>query len=205
MILLPICYAAPIAYYYYLVNFPCQIEIFASYQKQTYANRCYIATSNGIEALSIPVEKNSGKTLIKDIKVSNTTNWQTLHYRAISSAYSSSPFFEYFTDYIYTIYSKRYDFLSDFNLDLQAKVIELLNYKDLNISLSHRYLSNEDKAYLDLREEFSAKKPFLELPNIINKPYHQVFSYKYDFIPNLSIFDLLFNIGHEARIYLQTV
>lgn len=205
MILLPICYAAPIAYYYYLINFPCQIEIFASYHKQTYANRCYIATSNGVEALSIPIEKNKGKTLIKDIKISNTTSWQTTHYRAISSAYSSSPFFEYFSDDIYETYSRRYDFLLDFNLDLQARIIKLLNYKNLNISLSHTYLSNAYKEYIDLRQEFSAKKPFLEIPNIIQKPYHQVFSYKYGFTPNLSIFDLLFNIGHEARIYLQMV
>lgn len=202
MILLPLCYAAPIAYYHYLVNYPCRIEVYGSYQKQTYSNRCYIATSNGIEALSIPVEKPEGKAMVKDIRISNATNWQTLHYRAIESAYSSSPFFEYFADDIAKIYDREYKLLLDFNLDLQHLLLRELNYKSLNIKLTESYTQTPDIEHTDLRQEFSAKKAFDLLPNITDKAYHQVFSHKFGFLPNLSIFDMLFNLGHEARIVL---
>jgi len=203
MIYLPLCYAAPTAYYYYLINFPCQIEIFANYQRQTLANRCYIASSNGIEALAVPVEKPNGKQIIKDVKIFNATNWQMLHWRAIESAYSSSAFFEYYKDEIFKFYSQKYTFLIDFNLGLQNKILEMLNYKNLNILLSEYYNKNIETGDLDLRGRFSAKNNFSEIENITQKPYYQVFMHKYGFKPNLSILDLLFNLGNEARIYLQ--
>ncbi len=203
MILLPLCYAAPIAYYHYLAHYPCMIEVCGSYQKQTYANRCYIATSNGVEALSIPVNKTEGKTMTKDVRISNTTNWQTLHYRAIESAYSSSPFFEYFSDDIAKIYGKKYGFLLDFNLDLQNLLLRQLNYADTVIGLSDDYIQNPDNVFVDMRQDFSAKKTFTALPCVTQKVYHQVFGRKFGFLPNLSIFDLLFNLGLEGRIILM--
>lgn len=203
MILLPLCYAAPIAYYHYLIHHDCQIEVYGTYRKQTYANRCYIATANGIETLTIPVEKGEGKTLVKDIRIASHTDWQTMHYRAIESAYSSSAFFEYFADEFLPLYSARYKFLIDFNLDLQQKILQCLNYQDINLSLSTHYTKDVGEDNIDLRQEFSAKSHFKLLPDIVNTPYYQVFSYKYGFKPNLSILDLLFNTAHEARIYLQ--
>lgn len=203
MILLPLCYAAPIAYYHYLVNYPCIIEICGSYQKQTYANRCYIATSNGVEALSIPINKPKGKSMVKDVRIANVTDWQTLHYRAIKSAYSSSPFFEYFSDDIAKIYGKTYEFLLDFNLDLQNLLLRQLNYTDTDVKLSDNYIQNSDNVSVDMRQDFSAKKAFTALPYIVQRTYHQVFNSKFGFLPNLSIFDLLFNLGLEGRIILM--
>jgi hypothetical protein len=204
MYLLPPAYAAPIVYYYYLSNFPCEIEVCGTYQKQTYANRCLIAASNGVMPLIIPVE-NHGKPAYKDIRISNHSDWQMLHFKALASNYYSSPFFEYFGDDIFKIYQKKYDFLIDFNNELQDLILNLLNYKSLDISLSTEYKKYAKSIDFDLRKTLLAKKTLANLPNNLTKEYYQVFSAKIGFIENLSIFDLLFNLGNEARIYLKSL
>ena len=203
MVYLPLCYAAPVAYYYYLVNFPCEVEIYAHYTKQTLANRCYIATSQGVQPLIIPVEKPKEKCLIKDIKISNHTDWQTLHWRAIKTAYNSTPFFDFYADEIANLYQKKPIFLLDFNINLQIVIKNLLHYEILSFSLSNSYKKDIKKNDLDLREIFSNKKNFVILPFNLKEKYYQVFAEKFGFQENLSIFDLIFNLGNESRIYLK--
>ena len=202
MVYLPLCYAAPIAYYYYLVNFTCEVEIFANYTKQTLANRCYIATSQGIQSLIIPVEKPKEKCFVKDIKISNHSDWQTMHWRTIKTAYSSTPFFDFYEDELIKLYEKKSDFLIDFNINLQIAIKNILHYEDFNFSLSSSYEKNIDKNDLDLRNLLLNKKNFVNLPFDF-KEYYQIFSNKFGFQKNLSIFDLIFNLGNESRIYLK--
>ena len=204
MVFLPLCYAAPIAYYYYLVNFDCEVEIFANYTKQTLANRCYIATSQGVQGLIIPIEKPQEKCLIKEIKISNHSDWQTLHWRAIKTAYNSTPFFDFYADELVKLYEKKFDFLVDFNINLQIVIKNLLHYDNINFSLSNNYEKMINKNDLDLRNLFLNKKNFVNLPFNL-KEYYQIFSDKFGFQKNLSIFDLIFNLGNESRIYLKNI
>jgi hypothetical protein len=203
MVYLPLCYAAPVAYYYYLVNFPCEIEIFANYKGQTLANRCYIASSQGVQSLIVPVEKAKEKCLIKDAKISQHSDWQTLHWRTIKTAYSSAPFFDFYADEIIKLYQKKYVFLLDFNLDLQITIKNLLNYEKINFLLSNNYKKVINKNDLDMREIFLNKKICVNLPFNLKAEYYQVFADKFGFFENLSIFDLIFNLGNESRIYLK--
>ena len=39
-------------------------------------------------------------------------------------------------------------------------------------------------------------------PDFEPKPYYQVYQQKHGFLPNLSILDLLFNMGPESILYL---
>jgi hypothetical protein len=203
MVFLPLCYAAPIAYYYYLVNFNCEVEIYANYSRQTLANRCYISTSQGILSLIIPIEKQKEKCLLKDVKTAGSTNWQTLHWRAIQTAYNSTPFFDFYADDIAKLYEKKQNFLLDFNINLQIIIKNLLHYENINFSLSSSYEKVINKNNLDLRNILSNKKNFVHLPFNLKAEYSQVFSKKFGFQANLSIFDLIFNLGNEARIYLK--
>ena len=108
------------------------IEQWENFQKQTYRNRCLIATTNGIQALTVPVEGNSPLStlhspLIKDIRISDHGNWRHLHWNALQSAYGESPFFEYYQDDIRPFFESRWTFLLDFNEAIRQKMCELLD------------------------------------------------------------------------------
>ncbi len=165
------------------------------YIKQTYRNRCRIATANGIIDLTIPVEK-SGKEFVRDIKISEHTDWQTHHWRTIEAAYNSSPFFEYYSDDFRPFYEKKWVFLWDFNFQLLQKVMELLEI-DNKILLTEKYELQLPEVF-DVREMIHPKKnQLIETP-----PYYQVFSQKFGFQKGLSILDLLFNMGNESQLII---
>lgn len=174
------------------------LEKNAHYVKQTYRNRCQILTANGVMNLTIPVEKVSGeKMLDKDVKIS-PTDWQRVHWTAIESAYNNSPFFLYYEDDIRPMYDKKYDFLLDFNLELQEKLVSLLGL-NTEFKLTEHYIDSYEN---DLREVLSPKYKG-EFPNFNPESYYQVFKEKYGFVENLSIYDLLFNMGNESILILN--
>ena len=201
--LLPLTYLGNILYYSHLIEGGCTIDQHSYYIKQTYTNRCSILTASGAQDLTIPVIKPKEKTPIKDIRISSHDNWQQLHWRTIQSAYNSSPFFEYFCDDYVPFYAKKYDFLLDFNLEIQQKTLELLNFTKIDFSLSDSYIETTNFNTKDLREVINPKKFNVTLYKNLSTPYYQIFDQKFGFTPNLSIIDLLFNMGNEARIYLK--
>jgi hypothetical protein len=195
-IVLTTAYLAPIVYYTEMVNADTvYLENFDFYIKQTYRNRCQIAAANGSMILTIPVEKaDSGKMLTRDVCISQHNDWQIQHWRSIESAYNSTPFFEYYKDELLPYYEKKWTFLWDFNQEIQAKMFELLNL-DILIQPTKEYKNIPDKKILDLREAIHPKKE----NNFVNcNPYYQVFEQRFGFQPNLSIIDLLFNMGNES-------
>lgn len=200
MILLTTTYLAPVEYYQYL-NRSSQavVEQHDHYVKQTYRNRCVIASANGLQTLSIPVIKPlSPKCLTKDIQIADYGNWRHLHWNALLSAYNSTPFFEYYADDLYPFYEKRIKYLFDLNEQLMALIFRLLNISP-QVIYSKEYQTELPDDCLDLREKIHPKKPSC-LKEF--KPYYQVFQERYGFQPNLSIIDLLFNMGPEAVFYL---
>jgi len=189
-------YLAPVEYYSEIAKADVVfIESHDYYLKQTYRNRCLIAAANGLMALSIPVEKVSGeKVLTRDVRISDHNGWQLNHWRSIESAYNSTPFFEYYKDDLLPFYEKKWTFLVDFNREMQATILELLNLH-IEIKQTTEYKNELDDSFLDLREAIHPKK---EDQPINYKPYYQVFDQRYGFQPNLSIIDLLFNMGNES-------
>jgi hypothetical protein len=190
-------YLAPVEYFQYLktAGKVC-IEQHEYYQKQTYRSRCRIATTNGIMDLSIPVEKRN-HTLIRDIRISEHSDWQTQHWRSIEAAYNSSPFFEYYADDFRPFFEKKWLFLWDFNMELLHKTLELLDI-ETEILLTETYEPQTGEETLDLREIIHPKKE----ASIPLKSYYQVFATKFGFIPNMSIIDLLFNMGNESQLVI---
>ena len=105
--------------------------------KQTYRNRCLIATTNGVQALTVPVEKSA--ECIKDLRISDHGNWRHLHWNALQSAYGESPFFEYYQDDIRPFFEKRWTFLLDFNEAIRQKMCELIDITP-SVSFSTAYI-----------------------------------------------------------------
>jgi len=194
-------YLAPVEYYVALANANVvQLEQFDSYEKQTYRNRCNILTANGVIALTIPVEKPAGeKILTRDVRISEHNGWQQQHWRSIESAYNSTPFFEFFKDDLIPFYERKWDFLWDFNAEIQKKVLELLDFNaDIQLTTEYKLVLNED--VVDFRESIHPKKAS-QIKNL--KPYYQVFEQRFGFQPNLSIVDLLFNMGNESQLIIH--
>lgn len=192
-------YLGPVEYYSVIANAETVLlEQYDYYLKQTYRNRCHIATANGTLALSIPIEKTGNKTLMKDVQISDHNDWQSLHWRSIESAYNSSAFFEYYKDDFIPFYEKKWKFLLDFNNEIQSKVLELLEV-DIKINLTSAYEVDFKNSIQDFRESIHPKKE-----NILKSasPYYQVFEQKYGFQGGLSIIDLLFNMGNESQLII---
>tara|TARA_B100000700_G_C15004801_1_gene838008 strand:- start:948 stop:1547 length:600 start_codon:yes stop_codon:yes gene_type:complete len=192
--LLPVSYLGPVKYYATIIQSDeIYIETKEHFIKQSVRNRCNILGVNGCQTLTIPkVRKSSSKTLISNINISNKSNWKKSHWMSIVSAYNSSPFFEYYKDELIHLYTKEDSILFNFNLKLTKTILGFLqlNKKLILTSSFQKYFNG-----LDLREsKFITKN---------QETYQQVFLEKNCFIPNLSILDVLFNLGPETTRYLE--
>lgn len=199
--LLSSTYFGPVQWYQKLYRYPAVlIEQHDSYRKQTYRNRCVIATTNGLQPLTVPVTPHS--SLAKDVLISDHGNWRHLHWHALMSAYSESPFFEYYADDLHPFFERRWKYLYEFNLEICKKICELLDIRP-EIRLTSKYVRQEavDSGICDFREAISPKHPQPD-PDFRPRRYYQVYERKHGFQPNLSILDLLFNMGPESIFYL---
>ena len=173
------------------------VEIWETYHKQTYRNRCRVMTANGVESLSVPVVKvNGNHTMTKDMAISPIEPWQHIHSRCLESAYKAAPYFDHYYDYLRPVFEGRFDRLVDLNDAALKAVLRMLK---VNKEIVHTtdYVREAEN---DLREAFSPKH---QVDARLFPTYYQVFSAKYPFAADLSVLDLIFNEGPEAMGYLS--
>ena len=105
------------------------IEKHEHFEKQTYRNRCDILSSNGKLSLSIPLQKLADKEIIVQKRISYKEPWQIKHWRAITSAYKNSAYFEYFEDEFKPFYFEKHEFLFEYNTSLINLILHILRQK----------------------------------------------------------------------------
>ena len=113
MFLLQPTYFSPIIQYVIIAkSTEVFFEVEDNFQKQTYRNRCYIYTANGRHLLNVPIQHSKGsKQKTKDVKIDYKDGWQKLHLKTLKTAYSSSPYFEFYIDDLLPVFEKRFTFL----------------------------------------------------------------------------------------------
>lgn len=199
----PVLYNGPVSYYARLIR---QSEIVLeqhdSYVKQSYRNRCKILGPNGIINISIPVIKEHGiKTKMQDVQIDYKTNWNKIHWKSLQASYASSPFFEYYVEELKPFYSRHFNYLLDLTLQLTELNLGFLD-RHIPIKLTEAF-SEIEVPEKDPRFFIHPKKKSGLVDNaFLDLEYHQVFSDRHGFSSDLSILDLLFNLGPDAASHL---
>ena len=227
-VLLSTTYFGPVQWYQKLYRADAVIiDPDEPFLKQTYRNRCYIAAANGVQALTVPVEQPGNHCPVRDVRISDHGDWRRVHWNAIASAYGESPFFEYYQDDLRPFFERRWTFLYDFNEAIRQTVSTLLDLQPAAALLSPSALPTPPSVppfpsaprlsmpslcdgpgpaltpspCLDLRAAINPKHPAVDA-DFQPRPYYQVYASRYGFQPNLSVLDLLLNMGPEGIFYL---
>jgi hypothetical protein len=163
------------------------------FQKQTFRNRTEIYGPNGKLNLIIPIvhRKDLDHQLDENVLIHQENSWQKNHWRSLEASYRSSPFFEFYELDLYPFFHTRQENLMELNIQLILEILSLLEV-DINII-------KEEEISSEFRELILAK----EKTNKSNPVYSQVFATKHGYLDNLSILDLLFNLGPESVDYLM--
>ncbi len=198
-VLLPVFYLPPISWFSVFLNpeHTIELEQCENFPKQTYRNRANIYGANGKLALIIPIRHN-GKRLLKDIEMSDSEDWKTLHWKSIKTAYQSSPYFEYYENRLKEMYAYEGKSLLDFNLNA-IHIIQQILKTDQAYILNEEYIKNPEA--INFRERFSAKAP----SEFAMEDYYQTFSDKLGFLKDLSVVDLICNKGPESVTYIKNI
>ncbi|MDL2320639.1 WbqC family protein [Alistipes sp. OttesenSCG-928-B03] len=178
------------------------------YVRQSYRNRCEIATAGGCTALTVNVVKmpNFAKLPMRDIRIDYSKRWQHQHLQSLVSAYRSAPYFDHYWPELEPFFARRHEFLADLNAGLAQRLMQLLG-SAATLNVSEKYIEPDTPDITDLRDAISPK-PRLARPDPLfaPQPYWQVFSAVRPFEPNLSVIDLLMCEGpHAAGIIRQSV
>jgi hypothetical protein len=196
--ILPLFYLPPIGFFSTAkgINFDFQFEKHEHFPKQTFRNRASIASPDGVLDLIVPVIKGAKvHTAYQDVKISYDMKWQRLHWLSLQTCYRSSAYFEFYEDGIAPFYEQKFDFLFDYNLALFEWIT-----KQLKLTIELKTTSTYEKEISkeqDFRNKFNKKEVYATQM----KPYFQVFIDRNSFIPNLSILDLLFTQGPQAKSF----
>jgi hypothetical protein len=193
-VVLPLYYLPPLSYYTTLFKSEGRvlIEIHEHYERQTFRNRCEISTPHGRHALIVPVHKAPGKVMTKEVEIAYEERWQQRHWRTICNYYRKSAYFEYYEDTFKQLYaaSHPYKYLVDWNkalFDLTLKILKT----PTNYHFTEKFEIRSQKS--------EVRSPTSDL----RSSYFQVYSHQTGFLEDLSIIDLIFNMGPGSIEFLR--
>jgi WbqC-like protein len=201
MVLLELHYLPCVAYFSSFFNDEeILLETHENYGKQSYRNRCRIKSANKVDSLTVPVLGGNKKIGIRDIGIDYSQGWVKDHWRALQSAYGRSPYFEYYADYIHDVFKRKHKFLFDLNLEMLTLCLGFLQM-DTKINFTKAYETSYPESIKDFRGVLTPKNKSEEFPFFVINEYPQIFGK--DFVVNLSIVDLLFCEGPNARVIIK--
>lgn len=162
------------------------LDVHENYQKRSLRNKYQVLGANGVNTLSIPLQKGKHQQQnIRDVKISYDQNWPRLHRETLRACYGSAAFFEHYFSTIEKVLEARLPFLFDFNLSTLECISQLLK-KELVWKPTDHFVA----------------QPVTPVDEV--KKYPQVFENKFGFVGGLSAIDLLMNMGPASPNYFYT-
>lgn len=179
-----------------------RLEACDHFQKKSGRNRCTILSSYGPVRLSIPLEKGKHQQMpYREVRIAQSEPWNRTHWRTIRSCYGRAPFFDHFADDLAHMYNQPDELLWDWNIRLLRWLLHQLQLPE-DIELSTEWQAKLPDDILDLRQ-LEDQVPLPPIPETATTPYPQVFEDRHGFTGGLSILDLLFCAGPQARMILR--
>jgi hypothetical protein len=196
------------------------------YKTREFQNRNKIRTKDGWIWLTVPVvSKGKGRQKISDVRIDNSFHWRKEHLESLKTFYGRSDYFNDNIDFFDTLYSKEWEKLSELNVAIIEYVLIKLDIKtpvyfesalDIKGTKTDRiieicaklkadtYLSGAGgREYLE-EDKFRESRIKLEYQNFNHPVYSQQFMKdKCDFLPFMSVLDLLFNEGTKSKEILE--
>jgi hypothetical protein len=194
------------------------------YTKNDWRNRNRIKSSTGEpQWLTVPVLHRGRSTqLIKDAEITSDSRWAHSHLQAIRSNYARAPFFDLLFPVLKEVLSRPWRWLCELDRALIESLARLLGIDTPLLNASElprfpgssterlvaivrhlggdRYLTGDAaRSYLDL-ELFREAGITLEWQSYHHPRYPQLHG---DFVPYLSVADLIFNLGPESLAMLR--
>ncbi|QEC70010.1 WbqC family protein [Panacibacter ginsenosidivorans] len=172
-----------------------------AYKKMSFRNRMVVCGSNGLISLSVPIESGRRqKAPFKDVRISYREKWMTNHWRTIFSCYGKSPFFDYYSHEVEKLLYEKHIYLFDLNLAAVEWLKTVLHFPAEIIVVDFDNAADYNSVADDISDKwrpnnFQQEDIFIQYP--------QVFQDRIGFQPNLSILDMLFNMGPSAMDLLK--
>lgn len=205
-VLLPLRYYGSVSYYALMAACGKAVlgtgELFDKRAKSVH--RCTIADTNGELRLTVPITKPHGITRAQwtDVEISGHGEWWHNHRVSLESAYGRTPFFEFYIDrltpFLDSGVCERYHDIASLDAAIDAEIRRIL--------LIETEVSTGTFRAAEKTAEASGTK-VLTLADAPSPqsfvPYYQVRVLTQGFLPDMSILDLIFNLGPEAPLYLK--
>jgi hypothetical protein len=205
-----------------------EVDIFViyddvQYTRKDWRNRNRIKTAAGTRWVTVPVHfSQDDKTRIQDAKIDYGQAWQRKHTGTILQAYLGAPYFKDYAEPLFARINTVYETISQLNVALMAWCMEQLGiHVPLRHSSEFAGTGDRNERILSILSDLGCSE-YLVGPAarsyIDEEAYRQSgigLSYKsYDYEPypqlhgafdgSVSVIDLLFNCGPNARQYLKS-
>ena len=192
------------------------------FTRRDWRNRNKIRTPNGWSWLTVPVLQKSRFTqLLKETRIDNSVPWRRKHGEAIRSHYAKAPYFDLYFPALESVYNKRWDFLLDLCYETLGIIqqalgirVTLLKASEIGIESAKKekilalcqtlkashYLTGDSAQDYLCQADFDPLGIVMEMQDYRHPSYHQRYP---DFVPYLSVIDLLFNEGEHSLAILS--
>lgn len=194
------------------------------YTKQDWRNNNQVKSSYGVGKIFVPVKKTYEETLINQVMISYNEKWEQRLLNQLNANYCKACFYDEVIEMIKSIILNNYERLIDLNYNLNNAILQYLGIKtqihfsssipkttyDKNFRLLEicRNFENVNVFYDGKKAQNFIETGLFEQNGISvvfqdyqHKPYQQLWG---DFVPYMSILDLLMNHGKDSLKYIVT-